>query len=58
MGMSIMVLRGNNLEIKLGLVFMIEPPLKSSLIDKTYPHSKEGQYTYSNRLTNLETIIL
>ena len=25
---------------------------------KLYPHSKEGQYTYTNQLTNIETIIL
>ena len=33
-GMSIEVLRSNNFDIKLGLVFIIEPPLKSFVNDK------------------------
>ena len=49
-GMSIVVLSGNNLEIELGL----EPPFKSS---PCCPRSQEGQYTYSNKLTNHEAII-
>ena len=40
--MSIAVLRNNNLEIKLGLDFFIEPPLKLSTMEKCYPHSKEA----------------
>ena len=41
--MSIVVLRGNNLEIKLGLVnFLIESPLKSSPNDKMLLSFKRG----------------
>ena len=34
MRMSIVVLEGNNIEVKLGLIFWIKPPLKSSPNDK------------------------
>ena len=40
--MLLVVLRDNNLEIKLGLVFLIEPPLKSSLNDQMLPSFKRG----------------
>ena len=53
-----MVLRGNNLEMKLGLVFLSNPHSSQLQMTKCYPCSKEGQYTYSNQLTKLETIIL
>ena len=56
--MSIVVLRDNTLDIKLRLVFLIELPLKSSPNDKILPSFKRGPYTYSNQITNLETIIL
>ena len=55
--MSIVVLRGSNLEIKLGLVFFIKPPLKLSPNEKILPSFKRG-YNYGNQLTNLGTIIL
>ena len=57
--MLVSVMKGNNLEIKLGLVFFLSN-LQSNRFQMTkyYPYSKEGQYTYSNQLTNLETIIL
>ena len=37
-----MVLRGNNLEIKFGLVFFIKTPLKQSSNDKMLPSFKAG----------------
>jgi hypothetical protein len=53
--MSIVVSRGNNLDIKLGLLKLHSNHLQ---IAKCYPHLKEGQYTYSYQLTHLETILL
>ena len=41
-GMSIVVLRADGLEIKMGLVFLIEPALKSSLDGKILPSFKRG----------------
>ena len=40
--MSIVVLWGNNLRIKLGLVVFIKPPLKSSPNDKMLPSFERG----------------
>jgi hypothetical protein len=59
--MLIVVLRGNNLEIKLRLVFFLKLNLHSNQLQMTkcYPHAKEGgHYTYCNQLTILETIVL
>jgi hypothetical protein len=53
-----MVPRVSNLDIKLGLVFLSNLHSNHLLMTKCYLHSKEGKYTYSNQLTNLETIIL
>ena len=55
--MSIVVLRDINLEIELGC-FSIEPSIKSSPNDIILPSFKEGQHTYSNQNTNLETNVL
>ena len=56
--MSIVVLSGSNLEIRLGLVnILVGSPLKSSPNDTMLRHSRDGKYTYSNQLTNLKTII-
>ena len=56
-GMSIVILRGNSLKSILGLgFFLIQPPRKSPQNEKCYFHSKEGQYTYSNQLANLESL--
>ena len=52
-----MVLRGNNLKIKLGLGFLLNLHSNHLEMTKCYPHSKEGQYNYSNQLTNLEIIM-
>ena len=51
-----MVLKGQQSrnEIEVGF-FKIEAPLKSSPNDKILPSSKDGEYTYSNQLINLET---
>ena len=56
--MSIVVLRGNNLEIQLGLVSLLNLHSNHLQITNCYPHSKQGQYIYSNHLTNLEIVIL
>ena len=40
-----MVLRGNILEIKLGLVFLLNLHLNYLHMTKCYPRSKEGRYT-------------
>ena len=56
--MSIVVLRGINLEIELGLVFISNHHLDHLQMTKYYPHSKEGNCFYSNKLTNFETIVL
>ena len=58
MGMSIVVLRGNNLEIRLGLVFGMNLHSNHLQMRTRYPHSKEEQYTYSNQRTKLEVFIL
>ena len=56
--MSIVVLSGSNLEIRLGLVnILVGSPLKSSPNVTMLRHSRDGKYTYSNQLTNLKTII-
>ena len=41
-GMSIVVWRGSSLEIKIGVGFMMKPPLKSSPNDKMLPSFKRG----------------
>ena len=53
-----MVLRGNGLEMKLGLVFWLNLNSNHLRMTKRYPHSKEGQYIYSNQLKNIEAIIV
>ena len=58
MGMSIVVLRGNNLEIRLGLVFGMNLHSNHLQMRTRYPHLKEEQYTYSNQRTKLEVFIL
>ena len=45
-------------QIRDKMVFLIESPLKSSANDTMLSRSREGQYIYSNELTNLETIIV
>ena len=50
--------RSKNSKIKLGVSYLIEPPLESSPIDKMLPLFKKWQYTFSNQVTNVETIIL
>ena len=57
-GMSIVVLRGNNLEIQLGVGCFNEPSLKSSPNESFIFIQKRGSIPNSNQLTNLETIIL
>ena len=51
-----MVLRNTSLERKLGLKknIIIERPLKSFPNGKMLPFVQNGQYTYSNQLTNLK----
>ena len=53
-----MVLKDNNLEIELLLIFWSSLHLSNLQMTKCYPHPKEGRYTYLNKFTNLETIIL
>ena len=53
-----MIFKGNNLEIKLGLAFWSILQSNHLQMIKYYPHSKEGQCTYSEQLTNLDAIIL
>ena len=57
-GMLKVVLRGNNLENKLGLVFGSNLHSNHLQMTKCYLHLKEGQETFSNHLTNMKTIIL
>ena len=45
-------------QIRDKMVFLIESPLKSSANDTMLSRSREGQYIYSNELTNLETFIM
>ena len=58
MGMSVVVLRGNNLEIRLGLVFGLNLHSNHLQMRTRYPHSKEEHYTYSNQCTKLKVLIL
>jgi hypothetical protein len=55
--MLIGVLRGSSLELKLGLFFLLNLHPNHLQMTKSYPHSKEEKYTYSNQLTNLETVV-
>ena len=53
-GVSIVVLRGSNLDLKVGLVFWSNLHSNHLQMTKCYPHSKEGRYPYSKQLTYLE----
>jgi hypothetical protein len=55
--MLIVVLRGNNLDNRLGLVFESNLHSNHLQMTKCYLHSKEGQQTFSIQLTNIKTII-
>jgi hypothetical protein len=52
-----MVLGGSNLKTKLGLDFLLNRHSNHLQMTKYCLHLKEEQYTYSNQLTNLETIV-
>jgi hypothetical protein len=54
-GMLIVPLRGNNLDIKIRVSFSIEPPIKSSPNDKMSSSFKGGAIYLPNELTNFET---
>ena len=51
-------LESSNLVIELRLVILSNLHSNHLQMTKCYPCSKEGQHTYPNQLTNLETIIL